>query len=212
MANRIFPSCTREFSLKNTMPASKFRRILENHFLRYPQMQITDLYKLLHQAALGSEHAVRDEPAARNWLENELVEMGDGPDDPLMDPLSPDGQILRIHLRPYHRAGKKSEMLLQAFIQTANKCRSTPSRAPSGNRDRLRVAGPETTTEKLKEYYREARQLSDEGRLPFSGETVRLFFARMEEQGFPAVHHSKLYKRLYRPAYRVVAKQFLEEK
>jgi len=54
--------------------------------------------------------------------------------------------------------------------------------------------------------------LADKGLLPFSGETVRLFFTRMEEQGFPVVHHSKLYKRLYRPAYRVVAKQFLEEK
>jgi len=139
------------------MPASKFRRILENHFLRYPQMQIADLYKLLHQAALGSEHAVRDERVARDWLEDELVEMGDGPDDPLMDPLTPDGQILRVHLRPYRRAGKKSEMLLKAFIQTANEWRSTPPCAPSKNRDRLRVAGTGTTSEKLNEYYKEAR-------------------------------------------------------
>ncbi|MCX6033770.1 MAG: hypothetical protein NTV38_02150 [Chloroflexi bacterium] len=192
------------------MPATKFRRILENHLLRYPQMQIADLYKLLHQAALGSEHAVRDEQAARDWLESELVEMGDGPDDPLIDPLSPDGQILRVHLRPYYQAGKKSEMLLQAFIQTANEWRSTPPRAPSGDRDYLAVTG--TTTEKLKEYFREARQLADEGLMPFSGETVRLFFTKMEEQDFPALHHSKFYKCLYRPAYRVVAKQFLEEK
>jgi hypothetical protein len=206
----VFLLALRAFLLKNTMVATEFRQILENHLLRYPQMQIADLYKLLHQAAMGSEHAVLDEQAARDWLEGELVEMGDGPDDPLMDPLSPDGQILRVHLRPYIRAGKKSELLLQAFIQTAYEKRSSPPRAPSGDRGYL--AGTGTTTEKLKEYYREARRMADEDLLPFSGETVRLFFAKMEEQDFPAVHHSKFYKRLYRPAYRVVARQFLEEK
>ena len=32
--------------------------VLPAHFSRYPAMKIQDIYKLIHQAALGSEHAV----------------------------------------------------------------------------------------------------------------------------------------------------------
>lgn len=173
------------------MSDTEFRQILTSHLLRYPQMQMADLYKLLHQAALGSEHAVRDEQAVRDWLEHELAEMGDGPDDPLMDPLPPDGQILRVHLRPYLRAGKNPETLLRAFIQTANEWRGSP--------------------EKLKEVGAAAARLAQAGTGSIRQEEIEAFFAKMEEQDFPAVHHSEIYERLYRPAYRVVAKRFLEE-
>jgi hypothetical protein len=173
------------------MFTTEFRKILDNHLLRYPQMQAADLYKLLHQSALGSEHAVRNEQAARDWLEQELMEMGDGPNDPLMDPLSPDGQILRIHLRPYLQAGKNPETLLRAFIQTAN--------------------GWCGSIDKLKEYGTEAAVLLQAGTGSFQEEDLEAFFAKMEEQDFPAVHHSKIYRHLYHPAYRVIASQYLEE-
>ncbi len=166
-------------------------QILTSHLAHTPAMQVQDLYKLLHLAALGSGHAIRDEKMARGWLERELDEMGVGPDDPLLDPLSPDGEIVRIHLRPYRREGKDPDTLLRAFIHTANEWRGSP--------------------EKLKEYGVTASRLADKGLLPFSGEAVRSFFAEMEARGFPAVHHSDVYEQLYHPAYRVVARQYLEE-
>ena len=169
-----------------------FRGILYENAARYPQMQIVDLYKLLYQAALGSEHAVRDEQAVCDWLERELAEMGAGPDDPLFDPLSPDGQILRLHLRPYLRAGKNPDTLLQAFIRTANEWHGSP--------------------EKLKQYGATAAQVAQAGIGSIRREEIEAYFAKMEVQGFPAMHHSAVYKRLYRPAYRLVARQFLEEK
>ncbi len=163
-------------------------QILISHLARTPSMQVQDVYKLLHQAALGSEHAARDEQAARDWLERELAEMGDGPDDPLLDLLSPNGQIVRVHLRPYLRAGKNPDTLLRAFIRTANEWRGS--------------------LDKLKEYGAAAAQTGAES---IRREEIEAFFAKMEEQDFPAVHHSEVYQRLYRPAYRVIARQFLEE-
>ena len=65
-----------------------FESILASHFARYPAMQLTDLYKLIHQAALGSEHAICAEASAREWLTRELAEMGVGPAEPLPDLLS----------------------------------------------------------------------------------------------------------------------------
>jgi hypothetical protein len=36
------------------------------------------------------------------------------------------------------------------------------------------------------------------------------FFKRVEEEGFPAVHHSTRYEEAYHPAYRVIKQDFLE--
>jgi len=159
--------------------------ILLDHFRRYPEMQVTDLYKLLHQAALGSEHAVRDERTARDWLEREMKEMGEGPDEPLLDPISPDGKIVRIHLRPYLKMGKDPETLLRAFIHTANEWHGS--------------------LENLMEYGTVAWQLSEAEQWRISPKEIKLFFAGIESQGFPAARHSEIYGRLYRPAYRVIA-------
>jgi hypothetical protein len=176
---------------REEMDNKSMDKILRDHLRRYPLMQAADLYKLLHQAALGSEHAVHDEQAARDWLEHELAEMGEGPNEPLLDPISPDGQILRVHLHPYLRAGKDVETLLRAFVRTASEWSGSP--------------------EKLKEYGAAAARLAQMGTGSIRREEIEAFFSKMEQQGFPAVHHSTKYERLYRPAYRVVARQFLED-
>ena len=100
------------------------KTVLHAHFSRYPAMQIQDVYKLLHQAAFGSEHAISNPEGARQRLENELAEMGVGPDEPIFDPISADEQIVRVHLRPFIAQGGDPEMLLMAFIQTAEEFRS----------------------------------------------------------------------------------------
>lgn len=165
-------------------------QILASHLTRYPAMQVQDIYKLLHQAALGSEHAVLDPETARRYLQRELVEMGAGTCEPLLDTISPDGQLARIHLRAYVRAGKDAQALLNAFVRTANEWR--------GSVETLRVYG------------KAAAQRSELESWPIRRAEIETFFAKMEEKSFPAVHHSDIYADLYHPAYRVVAKRFLE--
>lgn len=158
--------------------------LLDNHFTRYPRMQVQDLYKLLHQAALGSEHAVPDEVNARKWLQDELTSMGDGPEEPLIDPISPDGQIARLHLRSCLRAGIDPEAILAAFLRTAEEWRGSP------------------TT--LKEYGQSAVQQAEVEQWGIKKREIEAYFAAMEAKGFPAMHHSQVYRDCYRPAYRVV--------
>jgi hypothetical protein len=155
-------------------------------------MEVKDLYKLLFQAALGSEHAVGVEASARRWLERELASMGNGPNEPLLDPISPDGKIVRVHLRPYLAAGKDPETLSRAFFRTANEWHGSLAQ--------------------LREFGSIAAKIMDAVLEPLTGDAIRSFFAKMETQGFPAAHHSEIYRRLYRPAYRVVARKLLEEK
>jgi len=171
------------------MPPS-IKHILLKHTGRYPLWQIEDLYKLLHQAALGSEHAVRDEAGVREWMRRELLEMGAGPDEPEVDPISHDGRVARVHLRPYIAAGKDPERLLQAFIQTAN--------------------GFKGSGDTLAAYWQQAEALASAGQLPFKPSDLHALLTEMKAQGFPAMHHSEIYESQYHPAYRVVCIDYLD--
>jgi hypothetical protein len=181
--------CENEINPKEV--ALKFDRILAEQISRYPLLQLQDLYKLIHQGALGSEHAVEDEESARRWLREEVQNLQEGPQEPLIDPISPSGDIVRINLRPYLRSGKDLDSLLAAFIKTANEYRGS--------------------VEVLRRSWAYARRMASEGSLPFKIEEMDAFLVRMAKDGFPAVHHSAVYEEAYRPAYRVVAAIYIPE-
>jgi hypothetical protein len=156
--------------------------ILRSHLTRYPAMQIQDVYKLIHQAALGSEHAAPDPESARKWIEREIAEMGDGPSEPVVDPISPDGEIVRVHLRPYASRGGSLERLVEAFIRTANE-----------HRGEIAL---------LESYWTAAVRLGI-----FSAAEMDGFIQPLKAENYPAVHHSAAYRNAYHPSYRVVSQK-----
>jgi len=162
--------------------------LLERHLARYPRMELADIYKLLHQAALGSSHAV-DSLAARERLEQEIAAMGEGPDEPLIDPISPDGKLARVHLRPYVAARRDLDALSRAFVRTAN---DYPA-----------------SSEKLARFCGCLGDLADEQRLPGQRDQVAGYVSELADAGYPAVRHSAIYHELYQPAYRVVSIDYL---
>jgi hypothetical protein len=134
-------------------------KVLQDHLSRYPALQILDLYKLLHQAALGSEHAVSDRGSAERWLSGELAEMGKGMPEPLIDPISHDGELVRIHLQPYIATRNDPMLLLDAFIRTANEYHGDP--------------------QFLEQYWQEAVAISS-----FSASKMDDFFQELKEKNF----------------------------
>jgi hypothetical protein len=164
-------------------------QLLSQHLQRYPRMQLADIYKLLHQAALGPGHAVNDLAAARSRLEDEVKGLGEGPEDLIADPISPDGKLARIHLRPYLAAGYGADTLVDAFVQTARDFPSAP--------------------DKLVKFCGCLGDLAEADGLPFSRDEVERYFQSIASQRYPVVHHSEGYREAYRPAYRVVALDLL---
>lgn len=164
-----------------------FESILASHLARYPAMQLADVYKLIHQASMGSEHAIRDAESTRNWLTRELAEMSDGCratsrhgfPEPLLDPLSDETGIIRVHLRPYVASGGDPAWLLDAFIRTANEFHGD--------------------TQTLETCWHAAARL---GRFPLV--EMDEFIQPLRAKNYPAIHHSPEYQRRYCPAYRVV--------
>jgi hypothetical protein len=168
-----------------------FNRILVHQIARYPRMEVQDLYKLIFQTSFGSEHAVADGEAARGWLERELRALSHGPEEPIVDPIAPDGRLVRIHLRPFLAARGDLTALLRAFVRTARE-----------------YHGTEAT---LYRYWSIAEQLAATGLLPFARVELQQFFAKMQAQNFPAVHHSAAYMTAYHPAYRLALYKFLAQ-
>ena len=165
-------------------------QLLSSHLQRYPVMQLDDIYKLLHQAALGPGHAVKDAAVARAWLEKEAAELGPAPVEPENDIISPDGKLARVHLRSWLASGRSLDDLNRAFVETAHSY--PPSR------------------EKLEKFCGCLGDLAGAGGIPFAQQEVVTYFDRIAQASYPVVHHSKTYSDAYKPAYRVVAIDLLK--
>jgi len=164
-------------------------QLLAQHFQRYPRMELVDVYKLLHQAAMGPSHAIDDPTVARDRLAAEVAMLGDGPDDPIADPISPDGTLARIHLRPYLAAGHTTNILVDAFIGTCHRHSPAPQR--------------------LEKFCACLGDLAAAGGIPFPRDQVERYVQVIASLDYPVVHHSEAYRSAYRPAYRVAALDLL---
>jgi len=165
------------------------RQILMDHNRRYPRWGVEDVYKLLHQAAMGSEHAAPEEALARAWLDRELSQMGPGPAEGVVDPISPDGEVVRVHLRPFVAEGHDPQKLVAAFLRTA---RDHPASVAT-----------------LESSCRQAVLVAADGAMPFTAGALRAFLQEVASRRYPPVHHSAMYRASYRPAYRVVSQRAL---
>ncbi len=161
------------------------RERLLAHCNTYPRLEIADLFKYLFQSAWGCEHMVPSETAAMDAVRREYA--GCSPVKfPTVDPL--DGAYSRVHLsRP--EEGISPETLGKLF------CRSA----------RIIGEGNVALTQKLGV----ARDMICEGLLPFSLEEFDCKQAEWCTCGFPAVRHSETFREIYRPAYRVVANEYV---
>jgi hypothetical protein len=152
-------------------------------------MQLDDIYKLLHQAALGPGHAVDNPAAARKRLDEEIAALGSGPAEPVQDIISPDGRLGRVHLRTYVAAGGDFGALHRAFVETANSYPASP--------------------DKLAQFCGCLGDLAAAGGIPFAQEEVVAYFDKIARDLYPVVHHSKAFRDAYHPTYRVVAVDLL---
>lgn len=157
--------------------------ILAAHQARYPAWEPVDGYKLLHQATMGSEHAVDDRSSADAWMRREWSMLGEGPAEPLIDTLGREGRFARVHLRAWQDAGGSPGVLVDAFVRTAN------------------TAVPDTT--RLSCALEVMVALAAQGR-GWDPDSVRRLVDAERSAGYPAAHHSERFGADVRPAYRIV--------
>jgi hypothetical protein len=170
------------------MAAENVTALIQAHVERYPELDETDVYKLLHQAVFGPGHAVKNLKAAREWLERESEILKPRSGEPLVENVHPQGAVVRLHLRPYLAVRGSLSRLLDAFIQS--------SKAVVGN--------PAT----MAEWWRVFERTVDEGGAlanRFDARNIALLGRTRERENWPAMQHSPRFDRTYHPAYRVLA-------
>jgi hypothetical protein len=171
-------SCSRPAALGCGDP-QPWRALFESHQRRYHSLEIPDAFKLLQQAAMGSEHAIPDSASATAWMQREWASLGDGPPEPMVDTLGSGGTFARVHLRPYRDAGRDPAQLTAAFVRTANADRADTA---------LLTCAVEAVVPVI----------------PWDTAQWRTEAATWARAGYPAMHHSPGFDSAHRPAYRVV--------
>jgi hypothetical protein len=171
-------------------------------------MQPADAYKLLHQATLGSEHAMPSRDMAEEWFTREIATLPAGPADPLVDTLGAGGRFARINLRPFLARGGVPDSLLRGRFARIN---LRPFLARGGVPDSLLNAFVRTAQEAARDTTQLAcaldavRQMTAAHETPWAVDSVYRMFGEARAAGYPAVHHSDAFEAAYHPAYRVVA-------
>ena len=167
-----------------------FKMFLVEHLRRRPRMEVRDVYKLLYQGVFGVAHIMGEEAWERLREEAERVAPMDSVDEPLVEPVSVDGRLVRVNLRPYIRQGGDLRALYRAMLESS-KHEGDPAEFVS-----------------LWGMFKEA---AAELELDFDDETIRLYDRSLKEKGPEPRHHSAAYREAYYPAYRVVMRRIFEQ-
>lgn len=160
------------------------RTSLLRHYEEYPAMETQDIFKFLFQSAFGCEHLVTDEDAALSYVLREYERVSPHA-APRTDRLA--GDYSRVHLSWLHD-GLTPETLTRMF------CASATSEAHGTSRLESLIS---TTVE-----------LIESGSIPLSSAEFEEDLTAWKAMGFPAVHHSEIFRTTYTPAYRVVSNRF----
>ena len=162
------------------------RTFLRSYCTHYPQAQLQDLFKALHQSACGCEHLVADPSAAADYLRQEAAQCIPWP-GPAVEPLP--GAYCRVHLDCL-RQGLQPQTLARLFALSAVE-------EPEGPADLAAALSV-------------LRELAAAGEIPFSAQEVEREAEQWRSAGYPARHHSEAFRAAYAPAYRVVRKRYAQ--
>lgn len=159
--------------------------ILLNHAGRYPLMEPTDAVKLIYQNEFGGGHLIRDVDSCLNYLRREYESVIQSPDALLLEDIG--NGMYRVNLNALGHAGYPIDQLGADFIRSAN--------AHQGSLDNF--------LQKLEIL----RQLTRDGRMPFSIEVLDAYLETYRQAGYPMVSHSNAYRNAYAPAYRIIFRE-----
>lgn len=165
-------------------------QLLASHISKYPRMQLQDIFKLLYQGTMGPVHALKSPAVFIRRFKKEYEKLESNKDEPLWESIRPDGQLVRVNLRAYKARTNNHEMLVTLCLWSAECCR--------GSKDDLLAA------------WHTFKKLCRSGRIQrYEQEKIADFTKLLDENGYKAGAHSRTYRRLYKPSYRLICRKFL---
>ncbi len=163
------------------LESKQMLQVIRFHAARYPLMEPTDAVKLVYQSVFGGGHLIKDTQASLVRLSAERAAANTLPDMPFVEIGC--GRS-RMHLASYALSTLPDALLNRMFVLSAD--------SPAGGMPQFREA-----LELLS-------SLAKEGTFRFTEAELADYLRPYVGSGCPMVSHSEMYRRAYRPAYRVV--------
>lgn len=157
-----------------------FCTLLLEHYARYPKLEMEDVFKFMHQGAMGPGHLISSAKDAEEGILRETENATDSAPYPIEN-LGAFSRVPLLSLKP--------ETLGKLLFLSAN--------------------GEAAGKESLLENIGTVRALIKEKKLPFSLEAFDKKAEKWEADGFCPVHHSETFRTLYAPFYRVICSRFV---
>ena len=173
--------------------AQDIQSFIRQQMFLYPKSHVLDLYKSCFQDYMGAEHLVSDHEQVKAYLDEELAttDIDDLPER-LYEPCGITGRYVRVSLRTVEERLITVDMLLDAFVRSANIKR--PS-VKSWSRKWHKIIGTiDKMNLNLPDYDREKQ-----------------FIDSILSVGKYAISHSSDYREAYHPHYRIVERRIFED-
>jgi hypothetical protein len=169
------------------------KQIYQHHLLEeyrlHPILRLEDMYKFIHQSAMGPAHWGMDSVMVMQYLSAETKNLVPDKRVSSLQYLTPDSTLVRVHLHPYLFQNGDINSLGTAFLATAKSFQ------------------PDTA--RMKIYIDWFLELVLMDRIKFDMKRCLAFFDKMKTSHYPAIDHSQRYTKMYAPAYRVVLKKYI---
>ena len=167
------------------MNTDKTAFILLEHFKKYPKLQAEDIFKFLHHSVFGCEHLVSSPMSAANYIEKEAI-ASEGFLKNDIEEL--DGDFVRLHLG-YLKNGISANTLSKLFFLSSQKEKGEAAL--------------------LEEKLNVAERIISDGVLPLDLSSFSKAALKWKRDGYPALHHSSVFRSEYHPAYRVISNEYV---
>jgi hypothetical protein len=164
------------------------KQLVEFHQHHHPQLKVQDVFKLFYQAAFGVEHILSDSSEVASYLMGELASLDTtASDEPLLEQISMEGDVVRVNLRPFKVLNLDPSLLVKVMFQSA------------------RETIPDTTV--FNGMWNEFSALVRSGFLEYPSDDIKAWDTRIVDGNIPPLHHSREYSETNKPAYRVVRRK-----
>ena len=183
------------FSLMLSILASAqdIQTFVQKQMETYPKSRLLDIYKSCFQDYMGAEHLVSDRQRVKVYLDEELQSTSlDSLLTWLYEPCGVNGRYVRVSIRAIKEGLIKEDMLLDAFIRSANTS-ERPSVESWRDRWHVIIGTIEQMQLQLPNYDKDKQ-----------------FIESILSAGKYAISHSPEYREAYHPHYRIVEKGIFE--
>lgn len=165
--------------------SNQARDLLLAEYKRSPKAEIQDFYKVVFQSVFGAGHLIKDPTSAVQYLFEEWENLEESKSEDLLTNISLNLPIYRLNLKRAKSEKIPMKEIADAFLDGCSKFHN-----------------PKQDT--FPEILSKVAEIIEDKPFCFSREEIENHLPLNQSTNFPIMHHSQIYRALYKPRYRVI--------